>query len=86
MPLANVKTSSGRHMMRLWHHITSNDDGNEDQNAKTKSHGGGRRVAEGRLTPKGTVKQCHFKRKSTWVTKLCERLQTGHDLIYSLSL
>ena len=33
-------------------------------------HGGARRGSDGRLTPKGTVKQCHFKRKSTEVDQI----------------
>ena len=68
VPFAIVQTSSGQHVMWEWHHLASNDDGNKDWKCKT-IHGGARQGSGGqltpKLTPKGIVKQCHFKRKST---------------------
>ena len=37
MPLASVQTSSGRHMMWMWCHLASNDDGSKDLNTKLKA-------------------------------------------------
>ena len=60
-------------MMRMWCHLASNDEGNKDRNVKTKGHGEATQGSEGHLTPKGTIKQYHFKGKSTEVDQIaCE--------------
>ena len=75
VPFASAQTSSGQHVIQKWHHLASTDNGNKDGNVKTKSHGGPRWGSEGRLTLKGTVKQCCFKRNlQRWTA-----LHTGHD-------
>ena len=47
MPLASAQTCSGRHVIQVCCHLPSNDDGNKDRTAKTKSHGGARQGSEG---------------------------------------
>ena len=79
VPLATAKTSSGQHVMQMWHHLASNEDVNKDQNTKIKSHGGARQGSESHLTPKDTVSSVISRGNLQRWTKLCDRLQTGHD-------